>query len=817
MEEELASSADESVEEQLRAAVEKGDVDQLRRLLRGSEGSSELAPLLRLACARAETGAHRAELVELLLEKGADPSAVGDGGSALWLAVAQGTNAIVSTLLEKATPGQRVAAARTLCEKGAWALDARKAAGKGLEPEAKAWLEQAQRVADVPLDAAPGSRVQLSGDGTARTLVRRAEGGWFGEGGTACDLADVVLGQYPLAVSISTACQWHSMCDTCGQATTHAAQCEGTVYSYQYVQPPSASEGALPPPTASVETLREAGEPAASGNSAAEILVRVLEAGCGPDCIWLDDPPPPLLPPLRWSCPAGWECDAPDQNAAFAAHNDACERRCGLEELEIICPLASGEPEGAAMDQQMAGLEAIGVTQHASGHTMEQIAARLGVPMQEDDAAAPAPATAAPAPPSNPPAGAIASLWRCLCGWKGNCASAEAAAAAHSAAKRESCPFAPLKAPLATYYHCGSCDWGGESRARHGRSKGCTNPAVRSFSYPKHMTIVSCATCVASEGGGALEPWCEAGWQALAAHAKRGCTHTPMVTELPGLRKEALARHRTGEGAPRGVVLERDAEGRPTRERVTLTHVSGDGGGQALRHDGARIPLTAAECTGKSVGDAIEIDLGAFPGRVPSKQRMSAWEAKRQAEQVKEVLEELVCELERSEPPRQPTSGQALHGAVLQRMLPGLEGLEGLGSEKARQLMQARVTPTLALTASPNPCIYTPLAHWCLADAALQRRRPAEDPCVAQRPADARRGRARQLRPAPRVCALWPRARRRTNHRASRRASRPARCRPRVRRRRAHRRTSHRRSRCTLCRPRAHRRAHPRRAGCGGQ
>jgi hypothetical protein len=161
-------------------------------------------------------------------------------------------------------------------------------------------------------------------------------------------------------------------------------------------------------------------------------------------------------------------------------------------------------------------------------------------------------------------------------------------------------------------------------------------------------------------------------------------------------------------------VLERDAEGRPTRERVTLTHVSGDGGGQALRHDGARIPLTAAECAGKCVGNAIEIDLGAFPGRVPSKQRMSAWEAKRQAEQVKEVLEELVCELERSEPPQEPTSGQALHGAVLLRMLPGLEGLEGLGSEKVRQLMQARVTPTLALTASPNPCIYTPLSHMVL-------------------------------------------------------------------------------------------------------
>ena len=57
-------------------------------------------------------------------------------------------------------------------------------------------------LSDVPLDAAPGSRVELqqrSGDGAARMLVRR-EGGWCGESGTVCDLADEVLGQYPLAV-----------------------------------------------------------------------------------------------------------------------------------------------------------------------------------------------------------------------------------------------------------------------------------------------------------------------------------------------------------------------------------------------------------------------------------------------------------------------------------------------------------------------------------------------------------------------------------------------------------------------------------------
>ena len=48
-------------------------------------------------------------------------------------------------------------------------------------------------------------------------------------------------------------------------------------------------------------------------------------------------------------------------------------------------------------------------------------------------------------------------------------------------------------------------------------------------------------------------------------------------------------------------------------------------------------------------------------------------------------------ERERSEPPREPTSGQVLHEAVLRAMLPGLEGLEGVGPEKAKQLMQARV------------------------------------------------------------------------------------------------------------------------------
>ena len=35
--------------------------------------------------------------------------------------------------------------------------------------------------------------------------------------------------------------------------------------------------------------------------------------------------------------------------------------------------------------------------------------------------------------------------------------------------------------------------------------------------------------------------------------------------------------------------------------------------------------------------------------------------------------------------------GQVLHEAVLRAMLPGLEGLEGVGPEKAKQLMQARV------------------------------------------------------------------------------------------------------------------------------
>ena len=148
-------------------------------------------------------------------------------------------------------------------------------------------------------------------------------------------------------------------------------------------------------------------------------------------------------------------------------------------------------------------------------------------------------------------------------------------------------------------------------------------------------------------------------------------------------------------GAKRGVILERDEQsGRPTRECVWLTCVDAKGGGgQALRHDGARIPLTTAECAGKRVGDAIEIELGAVSGRVPFKQRMPAWEAKRREEQVKGVLDGLICELERAEPPREPTTGQAGHEGALRRMLPGLEKL--MGSDMTSKLMQARVTPTL--------------------------------------------------------------------------------------------------------------------------
>ena len=77
---------------------------------------------------------------------------------------------------------------------------------------------------------------------------------------------------------------------------------------------------------------------------------------------------------------------------------------------------------------------------------------------------------------------------------------------------------------------------------------------------------------------------------------------------------------------------------------------------------------------------------GAIRVRVSSKSSACRcqWETKRQA-----VLSQL--ERERSEPPREPTSGQVLHEAVLRAMLPGLEGLEGVGPEKAKQLMQARV------------------------------------------------------------------------------------------------------------------------------
>ena len=55
---------------------------------------------------------------------------------------------------------------------------------------------------------------------------------------------------------------------------------------------------------------------------------------------------------------------------------------------------------------------------------------------------------------------------------------------------------------------------------------------------------------------------------------------------------------------------------------------------------------------------------------VVQKHATPVWEAKRQAVQSQ-------LERERSEPPREPTSGQVLHEAVLRAMLPGLEGLEG--------------------------------------------------------------------------------------------------------------------------------------------
>ena len=94
------------------------------------------------------------------------------------------------------TVPQRVAAA--LAPHLPWAAAPDAWEGRLARPlVAKAWLEQARRVADVPLDAAPGSRVELqqrSGDGAARMLVRR-EGGWCGESGTVCDMADEVLGQ----------------------------------------------------------------------------------------------------------------------------------------------------------------------------------------------------------------------------------------------------------------------------------------------------------------------------------------------------------------------------------------------------------------------------------------------------------------------------------------------------------------------------------------------------------------------------------------------------------------------------------------------
>ena len=107
------------------------------------------------------------------------------------------------------------------------------------------------------------------------------------------------------------------------------------------------------------------------------------------------------------------------------------------------------------------------------------------------------------------------------------------------------------------------------------------------------------------------------------------------------------------------------------------------------------------------MGDAIEIVLGAIPGRVPSKQRLSAWEAKRQADQVKGVLEYLVCELERSEPPREPMLAQVTHEAALRQILQGAK-VEGAEPEHLKKLMQAHVTPTLTLLPTLSQHMHLP-------------------------------------------------------------------------------------------------------------
>ena len=254
------------MKDQLRAAVEKGEVDKLRTLLRGSEGPSELTPLLQLACACTKTGVSRVEIVELLLEKGADPSEIGDDGSALWLAVAKGTSAVVSTLLEKATPKQRVAAARTLLtterEKGKWAPEVREVAGIGLEKAPKAWLEQIVCILHGDAASICGDHAHLrpvqDGEGRGRTLVR-GEAGWADtDGGATCELEAEVLSAFPLRYTVKFDEEGESD-DEEESDEEEESDDEDVVLQHREESDGEASEAAQPPCVPAVQHIVERG------------------------------------------------------------------------------------------------------------------------------------------------------------------------------------------------------------------------------------------------------------------------------------------------------------------------------------------------------------------------------------------------------------------------------------------------------------------------------------------------------------------------------------------------------------------------------
>ena len=446
-------------------------------------------------------------------------------------------------------------------------------------------------------------------------------------GGELCELTATMLGQYPLAVTLVAGCKWRRVCDTCGQATAQASCssswagscCKGSILSYQYVDPPIAM-----------------------GRLAAELRCHSSAA------FWLEDEepetapaaaPPPAAPSaaanLLFRCHCGWTGACASAAAAAEAHAADVETAERTERAAASAAVAERTAGAARLAEDEAREAAAGVVtaeaeakmaqeelRNAKGRGPEVVSAAAARSVQARNKAEAAPRAAEAAAK--------------------RAEAAEAAAATAAARARVVCPFAPVQVKKATYYACGGCGWTGKTREVHdARCGDCTSPEVRGFAFSKAVQMVSCVECGADRA-----PWCHAGERGLVVHAERGCAHLPVVTPLPSTFEAAKDRCLDGEQR-RGVTLATDGEGRPTRERVWITYASEeDGGSRALRHDGVSIPLSQAECAGKRVGDAVEIELGAVPARVLSKQAASAWEAKRRAAQVKDCVEGLIHELE---------------------------------------------------------------------------------------------------------------------------------------------------------------------------